>query len=405
MLRNSPIKPISLDSPAFKANPYPFYAQLRAEAPVSKQTTKNNIWLITRYRDVSATLKDERFVKDINNATDQAAKTSRLPGVFSILDNHMLDRDVPDHTRMRGLVYKAFTPSRVEQMRTRIQQLSDELLDKTAKSKSFDLIEHYALPIPVTIITEVLGVPVQDRPQFHRWMKSLSSLSSVSQPLKILWNVPQFIGLLTYIRKLCKIRRDDPQDDLISALAHSDENSDALSNDELEGMIVLFLIAGHETTVNLISNGTLALLEHPDQFDLLRQNPALIKTATEELLRYYPPLEMATDRYTREDVTIEGVTIPKGEKVLAVIASANRDASQFENPDMLDLTRENNKHISFGQGIHYCVGAPLARLEGQIALNTLLAYMPNLRLAVSTESLRWRSSLTFRGLQTLPVTF
>ncbi len=314
----------------------------------------------------------------------------------------MLDMDVPDHTRLRGLVHKVFTPSRVEQMRTRVQGLADELLVTAAKNRQFDLIVDYALPIPITVISEILGVPVQDRAKFHGWTKNLTS---VSQPIQVLWKVPAFIGLITYIRKLCKMRRLDPQDDLISAMAQSNENGEMMTDDELQGMVVLLLIAGHETSVNLIGSGTLALLQYLDQFDLLRQNPTLIKTATEELLRYYSPIETATNRYAREDVTIEGVTIPRGEQVMAVIASANRDESQFDNPDTLDLMRENNKHLAFGLGIHYCVGAPLARLEGHIALNTLLAHMPNLRLAVPTESLRWRSGTTFRGLESLPVTF
>ncbi|MEO8609871.1 MAG: cytochrome P450 [Chloroflexota bacterium] len=406
MAINSLIKPVNLASAAFKANPFPFYAQLRDEAPVYRTTiNKKPLWLITRYQDVASALKDERFVKNHDHTLppDQAPKPDWLPNFFHIMDNHMLDMDVPDHTRLRGFVHKAFTPSRVEQMRLRVQQLADELLDTAAQAKHFDLIEGYALPIPVTIISEVLGVPVQDRAKFHQWTKGL--MSSLDQPMQLLVKIPTFIGFLNYIRKLCQMRQNDPQDDLISLMAQTNEHGERMTNDELQGMVVLLLIAGHETTVNLIASGTLALLENPDQFDLLHQNPTLIKSATEELLRYYPPIETATERYAREDVTIEGVTIPRGEQVMAVIASANRDAAQFENPDTLDLTRENNKHLSFGQGIHYCVGAPLARLEGHIALNTLVARMPTLRLDVPAEALRWRSGLTFRGLETLPVTF
>jgi len=221
----------------------------------------------------------------------------------------------------------------------------------------------------------------------------------------MLLKLPAFIGLLRYIRKICQMRRADPQDDLISDLVRATENGDALNDEELQGMVAILLIAGHETTVNLIGNGMLALLENRDQFELLRTNPALIKTATEELLRYSPPVETATERYAREDIIIDGVTIPRGEQVMAVIASANRDASQFENLDTLDLTRENNKHLSFGQGIHYCVGAPLARLEGHIAFNMLLARMPNLQLAVPADKLHWRPGLTLRGLEALPLTF
>jgi cytochrome P450 PksS len=321
------------------------------------------------------------------------------------MDNNMLKMDAPDHTRLRALVHKVFTPARVEQMHLSVQQLADELLDKAAQNQHFDLIEYYALPIPLTVICEVLGVPVADIPQISLWKQRIMSSVSLSKPIQRLGKFASFIAFVNYIRNLCHRRRVDPQDDLISALAKADENGEMLTDAELQGMVVLLLVAGHETAVSLISSGTLALLEHPDQLDLLRQNPSLVKSATEEILRFYPPIETATDRWASQDVMIEGVTIPRGGQVRAVIASANRDPSQFENPEALDLTRENNKHLSFGQGIHYCIGAPLARLEGHIAFNTLLAHMPNLRLDVPIESLRWRSGLTFRRLETLPVTF
>ncbi len=408
MAVSSLIESVNLASPQFKANPFPVYAQLRAEAPVYRvmnPAAKNPFWLITRYADVAFVLKDERFGKDPKNALppDQTPKADWRPAFFHVMDKNMLAMDAPDHTRLRGLVHKVFTPARVEQMRLRVQQLADELLDKAAKNRHFDLIEHYALPIPLITICEVLGIPTVDIAKIHGWKKRI--MSSASHPLQRVSKFSSFIRFLNYIRHLCHIRRVDPQDDLISALAGADENGETLSDEELQGMVILLLVAGHETAVSLISNGTLALLQYPDQLDLLRGNPALIKSATEEILRYYPPIETATDRYAREDVTIEGITIPRGGLVRAVIASANRDESQFENPETLDLTRENNKHLSFGQGIHYCMGAPLARLEGHIAFNTLLARMPNLRLDVPIESLQWRAGLTFRRLETLPVTF
>lgn len=409
MAVNSPIQSINMASSQFKSNPFPFYAQLRAEAPVHRLTVNrpanNPLWIITRYHDVASVLKDERFVKNPKNALspDQMPKVGWLSGFSRIMDENMLAMDAPDHTRLRGLVHKVFTPARVEQMRVRVQQLADELLDTAAKSKHFDLIEQYALPIPLITICEVLGIPAKDYSKIHNWKKNI--MLSVSRPLQRLGRFSSLIGFLNYIRNLCHKRRVDPQDDLISALAKVDENGEMLSDEELQGMVVLLLVAGHETAVSLISSGTLALLEYPDQFDLLRQNPTLIKSATEEILRYYPPIETATDRYAREDVTIEGFTIPRGGQVRAVIASANRDPSQFDNPETLDLTRENNKHLSFGQGIHYCIGTPLARLEGHIAFNTLLARMPNLRLDAPIESLNWRSGLTFRRLETLPVAF
>lgn len=409
MAANSLIQPVDMASPQFKANPFPFYAQLRNEAPVYRLTlnrpANNPLWIITRYQDVASVLKDERFVKDPNHALppNQKPKADWRPGFFHLMDNNMLKMDAPDHTRLRALVHKVFTPARVELMRLRVQQLADELLDKAAKNKPFDLIEHYALPLPFTIISEELGVPAEDHARIYRWKKSL--MSSASQPIQRLGKFSSLIGFFNYIRNLCHMRRVHPQDDLISALAKADENGERLSDEELQGMVVLLLVAGHETAVSLISNGMLALFEHPDQLDLLRGNPALVKSATEEFLRYYPSIETATDRWAREDVTIEGVTIPRGGQVRAVIAAANRDPSQFENPETLDLTRENNKHLSFGQGIHYCMGAPLARLEGHIAFNSLLAQMPNLRLAVPVESLIWRPGLTFRRMEAMPVTF
>ena len=399
---------VDLASAAFKANPFPFYAHLRAEAPVYRMTANrpehDPLWIITRYQDVAAVLRDERFVKDRSNALPphQLPKANGLSRFSQIMNKNMLAMDAPDHTRLRELVHRAFTPAKVEQMRLRVEQMADELLDKAGKNTHFDLIEQYALPIPLTVICEVLGVPAADQAKIHRWKKSIMSFAH--QPLERLGKFSSLVSFIRYVRHLCHLRRIDPQDDLISALAQqTDEQGDRLSDEELQGMVILLLVAGHETAVSLISSGTLALFEHPDQFELLRQNPMLAKTATEEFLRYYPPIETATDRFAREDVTIEGVTIPRGGQVRAVIASANRDPSQFENPDALDVTRENNKHLSFGQGIHYCIGTPLARLEGHIAFNALLARMPTLRLDAPINALRWRPSLTFRRLETLPV--
>ncbi|MCA0454584.1 MAG: cytochrome P450 [Chloroflexi bacterium] len=409
MPANNLIPSMDMASAAFKANPFPFYAQLRAEAPVYRLTVNrpadNPLWIITRYGDVAAVLKDERFVKDLKHALppDQLPKSSWRPAFFHLLDNNMLAMDAPEHTRLRGFIHKIFTTARVEQMRLKVEQLAGELLDTATKNRHFDLIEHYALPIPLITINEVLGIPREDYAKIYRWKKGL--MAAAAHPLHRVGRFANFLGFAGYIRKLCHMRRVDPRNDLISALALPDENGDRLSDAELEGMVVLLLVAGHETAVSLISSGTLALLEHPDQSALLRHNPMLVKSATEEILRYYPPIETATDRYAREAVTIEGVTIPRGGQVRAVIAAANRDPSQFENPETFSITRETNKHLSFGQGIHYCMGTPLARLEGHVAFNTLLARLPDLRLDVPVESLRWRSGLTFRRLETLPVTF
>jgi cytochrome P450 PksS len=403
----SPIVNINMAHPEFKANPYPFYARLRDEAPVCRVTLpgKHTAWLITRYDDVAAVLKDERFAKDRLNALTpgQAAKQPWVPAMFKPLTRNMLDLDGPDHTRLRALVHKAFTPRLIEELRERVQALTDELLDAARRHGRMELIHDYALPIPTTIIAEMLGVPVGDRHTFHRWSSAI--VSSNPSGWGVVKAIPNVMAFIRYIRKLVKTRQADPQDDLVSALVQVEEAGDQLSEDELLAMIFLLLVAGHETTVNLIGNGTLALLEHPEQMEKLRSDPTLIKPAVEELLRYSSPLETATERYAREDMTIAGVTIPRGELVYAVIASANRDKRKFTNPDTLDITRDPNRHLTFGQGIHYCLGAPLARLEGQIAVNTLLRRSHELRLAAAPGALRWRHGLVLRGLETLPVAF
>jgi cytochrome P450 PksS len=398
---------VNLASPAFKKNPYSYYARLRAEAPVSCVTlpTREVAWLITRYEDAAQVLKDERFVKNSANALTpaQAAQQPWFRKLFQPLKRNMLDLDPPDHTRLRALVQRAFTPRLIEQMRDRVQKLTDELLDQVQVRGGMDLIRDYALPLPTTIIAEMLGVPVEDRHAFHRWSKAM--MSAASSTYGLVKAIPNVWAFLRYLRRIVKKRRVHPQDDLISALARAEEAGDTWSEDELVAMVFLLLVAGHETTVNLIGNGTLALLEHPEQWAKLRDDPTLIRSAVEELLRFSSPVEMATERYTREEVTVAGVTIPQGAMVFAVIASANRDERQFPNADTLDLTREPNKHLAFGLGPHFCLGAPLARLEGQLAISSLLRRMPDLRLSVASEALCWRGGLILRGLEALPVTF
>jgi cytochrome P450 PksS len=402
----SPSDPVNIASPGFKANPFPFYARLRAEAPACRMTlpTGEPAWLITRYDDVAMALKDERFVKDTINALTpgQAANQPWFRKVFKSLKRNMLNRDPPDHTRLRGLV-KAFSPRLIERMSGRIETLTNDLLDAVQGRGRMDLIRDYALPLPATIIAELLGVPVEDRDAFHRGTDAIVSAASSSWAM--LKAIPGAWWLIRYIRKIVRERRADPRDDLVSALAQAEEAGDTLSEDELTAMVFLLLVAGHETTVNLIGNGVLALLEHPDQMDKLRNDPALIKPAVEELLRYTSPVEMATERYAREDVAVAGVGIPRGEMVYAVITSANRDEHQFSDPDKLDLTREPNKHLGFGLGPHFCLGAALARLEGQIAINTLLRRVPDLRLAGAPDVPRWRRGMLLRGLESLPVAF
>jgi cytochrome P450 len=398
-----------LASPRFKANPHPFYARLRDEAPVWHTTLpdKRAAWLVTRYENVTRVLKDDTFAKDKLNAMDpeQRAKTPWVPGFLKPLERNMLDLDDPDHARLRAIVSKAFTPRLVERLRGRIGTLCEELLDAMEREGrrrgGVELVADYALPLPATVIAELLGVPAEDHAKFHRWSNRLVSVSSGRDMLRAL---PAALSFVRYLRKLVERRRVEPQDDLITALIRAEEAGDKLNDDELLAMAFLLLVAGHETTVNLIASGTLALLEHPEQAEALKRDPSLVKPAVEELLRYTSPVEMATERYAREDVEIEGATIPRGELVLAVLGSANRDERHFEDPDALDLARDPNRHLAFGRGgAHHCLGAPLARMEGQIAISALLRRFPEARLPVAPESLRWRQGLFLRGPRRLPL--
>jgi cytochrome P450 PksS len=297
-------------------------------------------------------------------------------------------------------VSKVFTRRLVEQLRGRVEELCDGFLTAAQRRGSLDLIRDYALPLPTTVIAEMLGVPVEDRTRFHRWSAQIIAIASGTDQLRAL---PSLWLFIRYLRALFQQRRAQPRADLISELIQVQEAGDRLSEDELLALVFILLVAGHETTVNLIGTGTLALLDHPAQAERLRRDPAIIQPAVEELVRYASPVDLATERYAREDITIHDLTIPRGEMVLGIIGSANRDEQHFVNGQELDLTREPNKHLGFGQGAHYCLGAPLARLEGQVASNMLLQRFPNLRLAVPRESLIWRRGLFMRGLTQLPL--
>jgi cytochrome P450 len=395
---------IDITSRDFKADPFPLYERLRREDPVVSVTIPDGrrAWLVTRYDDVQMVLKDERFAKDRRNALsiDQQKKQPWMPAIFRALESNMLDSDEPHHRRLRGLVHKAFTPKRVEELQERIREIALELFEKIARRGHADFIQELALPLPLTVIMELLGIPLSDRERFQGWAKKI-----LRNPTKLnmMLALPYLLRMAYYFKALFAQRKKSPSNDLISALVQAREGDDALSEDELLSMVFLLLIAGHETTVNLLASGTLALLQNPEQRWRLQRDPSLSKLAVEELLRFTSPVETATERYAKEPITIAGVTIPQGELVFAVLASANRDASQFDSPNALDITRTPNKNLAFGQGIHYCVGAPLARLEGQIAFAMMFELLPKLRLAVPVTRLRWRSMLALRGLESLPI--
>jgi cytochrome P450 len=387
--------------PEVLADPYPTYHRLRDEDPVHHSPM--DFWVLTRYEDVAAVLRDPRFIKEpLVSMVAARFGVSVPPGVGL----SMLDRDPPDHTRLRSLVSKAFTPRVVEGLRPRIQKMVDELITRAEAVGTMDLIEEFAYPIPVNVICEMLGVPVEDHERFKGWSLDIArGLDSVWLPPES--EIPKRSGAARhaigdYMRGLIAERRASPRGDLLSALIAAEEAGDKLSEDELIATCILLLIAGHETTVNLIGNGTLALLRHPEELRRLRETPGLITSAVEELLRYDGPVQR-TARITSTAVTLGGRTIPKGEMVMPFIGAADRDPSQFPDPDRLDLGRADNRHIAFGWGIHFCLGAPLARVEGQIAIDTLVQRLP--RLALVNDEPEHRQSLTIRGLKALPVTF
>jgi cytochrome P450 PksS len=327
-----------------------------------------------------------------------------LPAFVRPVTHHMLNRDPPDHTRLRSLVSKAFTARRIEQLRGRVQVVCDELLTGASSRGSFDLLHHYALPLPLNVIADLLGIRKEDRHRFHTLTRgSLPLGAPTGGLLDILLALPYAWLLIRYFRELFDERRARPRDDLITALVQAEEQGDHLSEEELLAMGVLLLLAGYETTVNLIASGTLALLVNPEQRERLSNDPDLAEPAVEELLRYTSPIEISTPRLAREDIAIGPLTIARGEMVAVVLGSANHDETRFPDPGTLDIARDPNRHVAFGGDIHFCLGASLARMEARIAFTTLLRRLPGLRLAKPPESLRWRRNLPLRALAELPV--
>jgi cytochrome P450 len=393
--------------PQYIADPHAYFARTRNSGPVQRATLPDGrvVWLLTGYAEVEAAFADPRLVKDPRHAysPDELARMPALPEETRYMRSNLLYRDPPEHTRLRRLVSKAFTPRMIEQLRPRIQAIADALLDAVAGRGEMDVIDEYAFPLPITVVAEMLGIPAADREQFRDWSDVLLTAIPPQPMGPAVVTAAQ--GLRRYLEARFEAKRRAPSEDLITGLLQAEESGDKLRKEELHGMVYLLLVAGYETTVNLVGSGVLALLEHPDQLAMLRNDPALLPSAIEELLRFCAPVMMSTLRYAAADITLRDVVIPKGDMVLVVIGAANRDPARFASPNALDITRPENKHIAFGHGIHYCLGAPLARMEGEIALGTLLRRMPNLRLSVASETLTWRPNMILRGLVELPVSF
>ncbi|MCX5200759.1 cytochrome P450 [Streptomyces sp. NBC_00237] len=400
----------------FATDPYPSYAWLRENSPVHRTTLPSGVeaWLVTRYSDARQALADQRLSKNpVHHAEGAAGKSKTgIPGERSAnLMTHLLNIDPPDHTRLRRLVSKAFTPRRVAEFAPRVQELADELLDQFAAKGEADLIHEYAFPLPIYAICDLLGVPREDQEDFRDWAGMMirhggGPRGGVARSVKKIRN---YLAELIH-RKRETLGSDGSEDDLISGLIRASDHGEHLTEDEAVAMCFVLLFAGFETTLNLIGNGALALMRNPVQRSLLQESldrgeTALLETGVEELLRFDGPVEMATWRYATQPLEIGGAAIAVGDPVLVVLAAADRDPEKFDAPDTLDLSRRDNPHLGYGHGIHYCLGAPLARLEGQTALATLLRRLPDLELAVPPEELRWRGGLIMRGLRTLPVTF
>jgi cytochrome P450 len=390
-------------SPAFVAYPYGVYERLRTEAPVAFFEPTNQ-WLVSRHADVSALLRDRRLGRSYLHVAspEEFGHPPDPPGLepfWRLIRNGMLDREPPDHTRLRRLVSKAFTPRRVEALRPAVQRIADEVVDDLLDAGGGDLIATVAEPLPVTVIAELLGIPASDRHLLRPWSADICGMYELKPSQQTADTAVRAANEFSdYLRLLSRARRQHPTDDLLSALAQL--RDEGLTEDELIGTCVLLLNAGHEATVNVTGNGWWALLRNPDQLAALRADPGLLGTAVEELMRYDTPLQLF-ERWVLEDMTWGGVDLPQGTELALLFGSANHDPTVFRDPGRLDLARSENPHLSFGAGIHFCLGAPLARLELELSFATLLRRAPNLQLRAAPQ---WKPGYIIRGLESLPVT-
>lgn len=401
------------DDPEILANPFALLAQLRSitavmPLPLPVAGMERNLWMVTRMEETVQVLKDHaRFTVDPSSIGiaglmgHSRSEDAEAPTFFD--SKSMLTVDDPDHRRLRTLVSKAFTPRYIESLRSRVQEIADELLDQVQAQGQMELVADYAYPLPINVISEMLGVPRADRDQIRTWSGALATGLGVGA------RSPEAVAHMRafgeYTARLVADKRQHPGDDLISQLVAIEEEGDRLSETELISMITLLIFAGHETTSNLIATGSLMLLDRPAQFEQLKADLSLVPTAVEELLRFNGPATIAGPRYATEDTELGGQSIKKGDIIFPLLLSANHDESQFTDPEELDIARALTRHLAFGYGIHTCLGAPLARLEGDIAFTALLKRMPNLHLSVPRESITWNFSLNSRSLTALPVAF
>jgi cytochrome P450 len=384
--------------PEFRANPYPHYARLLAGPPPLLEMGPMTFALVARYADVTAALRDHEHFSSVGPPPPPQAYQGLFAG-----SRNMLGSDPPQHSRLRRLVSRDFTPRRIRELEPRIREIAKELLDKVEQKGSFDLMADLANVLPVTVIAEMLGVPPELNARFKHWSDTIiggdNNVPGAPQPPESIRAIDE---LGDYFTAEIEKRRAKPGPDLVSALVAAHDESEALSAADLLSFITLLLIAGNETTTNLIGNGMLALGRHPDQLDALKRNPAMLPRAIEEMLRYDGPVQ-STVRFTKEPVQLGGTEIPAGAFALMIVAAANRDPAQFKDPEKFDITRDPNDHVAFGEGIHFCIGAPLARMEARVAFEAMLERFPQLRLKDAALKPTYKGSYFLRGLESLPL--
>ncbi|MCU0500072.1 MAG: cytochrome P450 [Anaerolineae bacterium] len=390
-----------LFTPKHFTNPYPIYAALR-DLPAPMYVEPLRMWLIAHYDDCLTSLKDLRLSNYLTFPTGNLQRED-LSDLLDWLEQAMIFYDPPQHGRLRGLVHKAFTPSTIQLLQANIQQITDELLDQLAGKSEFDLIADFAYPFPMRVIFELLGFSVEDQDQLRVWANNavLATEPTADDAMRLAGNQASR-ELKRYVRRCVDLRREHPGKDLISNLIQAEEAGDRLTMGELEATAIMMILAGHETTMNLIGNGMLALLQHPEQLALLRENPALLDSAIEEMLRYDSPAVIDV-RSVKQDLAHLGMEMKQGDIVGVMLGSANHDPQHFENPSAFDITRQRNPHLSFGFGIHFCIGAPLARMEAKIAFEAMLRRWQEIRLAVPSEQLEYMPSIRLRALKQLPL--
>jgi len=395
--------PMNLGSQEFADRKYEIYEWLREEAPLYQaKVTILKVHVVARYDDCVALLKDPRFVRNRTTATGGGRTPFPMPRSLSLLANSMIVEDDPAHRRLRSLVNSAFKPAAIARIESRVERLTHELLDRTECDGPIDLMPAYCHPIPVTVISELVGIAEADMPVFSRIMDSLSQGGMTP------WNIFKALVLelpksTRFIRELVNRKRQDPQDDILSALIHAEEDGERLTEDEIVSLVFLLIVAGFETTVHLITNGIVALLRHPEQLERLRAEPERIDTAVDEILRYCGPIHGTKVNYATEPIDWHGMVIPKGTPVVPLLGAANRDPRAFDAPEVFDITRSPNRHIAFGHGPHFCLGSQLARMETRLAIATLLERCPNLRLATPHEPLEVQNFPLWHRHKRLPV--